>query len=281
LAHATRIPPKVGIKRRKSGYPLEHRDLSWQDWGMSKNTAIVLAAGKGTRMQSDLPKVLMPVCGRPMIDYVLDALLAGGVDRIIAVVGYRADMVRAAINGRSGVEFALQTEQLGTGHAVMACRNVLADYKGPVLVVTGDAPLMRVESVAALLDEFARRPAACVLGTAYKDDPGGLGRVLRDVGGNFVGIIEHRDATPEQRQITEVNMSYYVFDCRSLLGALDQVRPDNRQGEYYITDVPGLLVAQDKEVRALPVLKPCEALGINTLEELAAVEAELNRGSGT
>jgi bifunctional UDP-N-acetylglucosamine pyrophosphorylase / glucosamine-1-phosphate N-acetyltransferase len=244
---------------------------------MYKNTAIVLAAGKGTRMQSDLPKVLVPVCGRAMIDYVLDALAAGGVDRTIAVVGYRAEMVQAAINGRPGIEFSVQTEQLGTGHAVMACRSLLTDHDGPVLVVTGDAPLMQVESVAALLDEFARRRAACVLGTAHKADPGGLGRILRDAGGNFVGIIEHRDATPQQRQITEVNMSYYVFDCRELLGALDHIRPNNRQGEYYITDVPGVLAAQGKEVRALPVLKPCEALGINTLEELAAVEVELSR----
>jgi bifunctional UDP-N-acetylglucosamine pyrophosphorylase / glucosamine-1-phosphate N-acetyltransferase len=243
---------------------------------MFKNTAIVLAAGKGTRMRSDLPKVLMPVCGRPMIDYVLDALTAGGVDRIIAVVGYRAELVRAAIDGRPGVEFALQTEQLGTGHAVMACRNLLADQQGPVLVVTGDAPLMQVESVAALLKEFARRPAACVLGTAYKDEPGSLGRILRDADGDFAGIIEYRDATPQQRQITEVNMSYYVFDCQDLLGALDKIRPDNQQGEYYITDVPGLLVAQGKEVRALPVLKPCESLGINTLDELAAAEAALS-----
>jgi bifunctional UDP-N-acetylglucosamine pyrophosphorylase / glucosamine-1-phosphate N-acetyltransferase len=247
---------------------------------MCKNTAIVLAAGKGTRMQSDLPKVLVPVCGRPMIDYVLDALAAGGVDRIIAVVGYRAELVRTAIDGRAGVEFAVQTEQLGTGHAVMACRDLLTDHDGPVLVVTGDAPLMQVDSVAALLKDFARRPAACVLGTVHKTDPGGLGRILRDAGGNFVGIIEHRDATPQQRQITEVNMSYYVFDCQDLLGALDKIRPNNRQGEYYITDVPGLLTAQGKEVRALPVLKPCEALGINTLEELAAVEAELSGTNG-
>lgn len=242
---------------------------------MSQNTAIVLAAGKGTRMKSDLPKVLMPICGRPMIEYVLDALTKGGVDRVIAVVGYRAELVRDTINGRAGVQFALQTEQLGTGHAVMMCRELLADYAGPVLVVTGDAPFMQPDSVAALLKEYHRRPAACVLGTAHKDNPEGLGRILRDANGQFVGIIEHRDATDEQRRITEVNMSYYVFNCRDMLATLDQIRPNNRQGEYYITDVPGLLIAQGKEVRALPALKPCESLGINTVEELAAVEAEM------
>jgi bifunctional UDP-N-acetylglucosamine pyrophosphorylase / glucosamine-1-phosphate N-acetyltransferase len=245
--------------------------------GMNQNTAIVLAAGKGTRMKSELPKVLMPICGRPMIEYVLDALAEGGVNRVIAVVGYRAELVRDTINGRAGVQFALQTEQLGTGHAVMMCHDLLADYGGPVLVVTGDAPLMQSDSVAALLKEYHRRPAACVIGTAHKDNPEGLGRILRDASGEFVGIIEHRDATEEQRRITEVNMSYYVFHCRDLLATLDQIRPNNRQGEYYITDVPGLLVAQGKEVRALPALKPCESLGINTLEELAAVEAEMCR----
>ena len=244
---------------------------------MSETTAIVLAAGKGTRMKSELPKVLLPVCGRPMIEYVLDALTKGGVDRVIVVVGYRAEMVRALVDGRADVEFALQTEQLGTGHAVMMCQGLLADCDGPVLIVAGDAPLMQADSVVALLRDYRRRPAACVLGTAQKGDPGGLGRILRDARGNFVGIIEHRDATPEQRQITEVNMSCYVFNCRDLLGVLDHIRPDNRQGEYYITDAPGVLAAQGKEVRALPVLKPCEALGINTIEELAAVEAELGK----
>jgi bifunctional UDP-N-acetylglucosamine pyrophosphorylase/glucosamine-1-phosphate N-acetyltransferase/UDP-N-acetylglucosamine pyrophosphorylase len=244
---------------------------------MHPTTAVVLAAGKGTRMKSDLPKVLMPVCGRPMLHYVLDALTLGGVSRIIAVVGYRAELVRAAVDGRPGVQFALQTEQLGTGHAVMACRELLADCDGPVLVVTGDAPLMQSASVAALLADYRRQPAACVLGTAHKDDPSGLGRIVRDGQGNFVGIVEQREATPEQLRITEVNMSYYVFRCSDLFAAMGDVRPDNRQGEYYVTDVPGLLVARGKEVRALPVLQPCESLGINTIDELAEAEAEMRR----
>ncbi len=264
-----------GHSKKSPHRPLEDHGRSWQDWGMNQTTAIVLAAGKGTRMKSDLPKVLMPICGRPMIDYVLDALVEGGIQRIITVVGYRADLVREAIDGRSNVDFALQSEQRGTGHAVMMCRDLLADVEGPVLIVTGDAPLMQPDSVAALLEDYARRPAACVLGTAYKDDPGGLGRIVRDAAGKFVGIVEERDATPEQRQINEINMSYYVFNCSDLLGALDRIRPNNTQGEYYITDAPGLLVAEGKEVRALPALKPCEALGINTIEELAAVELEL------
>lgn len=244
---------------------------------MAQKTAIVLAAGKGTRMKSDLPKVLVPVCGRPMIEYVLDALANGGVQRVITVVGYRAELVEAAVNGRPNVEFALQTEQLGTGHAVMMCREQLAGFDGPVLIVTGDAPLMQSESIATLLAEYDRQPAACIMGTVVSDNPGSLGRIVRNATGDFERIVEYRDATDAERQICEVNMSCYVFHCPDLLATLDAIRPNNNQGEYYITDVPGLLKAQGKEVRALPVLKPCEGLGINTFDDLAIVEAEMKR----
>ena len=244
---------------------------------MTQKVAVVLAAGEGTRMKSELPKVLVEVCGRPMIQYVLDALADGGIQRTIAVVGYRAELVRSALDGRHRLEFALQTEQLGTGHAVMACRELLAGHEGPVLVVAGDSPMMQSDSVAALLAEFDRRPAACILGTAHKKNPAGLGRIVRDAEGNFRAIVEEKDATGQQRRITEVNMSYYVYNCRDLLRALDHIRPDNVQGEYYITDCPGLLVARGKEVRALDVLQPCEALGINTLEELDIVEEAMTK----
>jgi bifunctional UDP-N-acetylglucosamine pyrophosphorylase / glucosamine-1-phosphate N-acetyltransferase len=244
---------------------------------MNDTLAVVLAAGKGTRMKSDLPKVLVPVCGRPMIDYVLDALSAGGVGRIVVVVGYRSELVREVLNGWKNLNFALQAQQLGTGHAVMVCRDLLADHIGPVLVVAGDAPLMQADSVAALLTEFRRKPAACVIGTAYAENPVGLGRVVRDKDGNFLGIVEHRDASESQRQIKEVSMSYYVFDCQNMLDALNYIRADNDQGEYYITDLPGVFLSRGFEVRAVPVLKPCEVLAINNMDELAAVEAELRK----
>jgi len=242
---------------------------------MSEKVAVVMAAGQGTRMKSELPKVLVEVAGRPMVEYVLDALIAGGVERTIVVVGYRAETVREALADRYDVEFALQTEQLGTGHAVMACRPLLADHDGPVMVVTGDSPLTQADSIERLLAESERQPAACILGTAHKENPHGLGRIVRDAEGRFAAIVEEKDATDEQRRITEVNMSYYVFNCRELLPALDEIRADNAQGEYYITDAPGVMVSQGKEVRALPVLKPCEALSINTVDELAVVEAAM------
>ncbi|MBN2475909.1 MAG: NTP transferase domain-containing protein [Pirellulales bacterium] len=245
---------------------------------MSEPLAVVLAAGKGTRMKSDLPKVLVEVCERPMIEYVLDALAAGGVRRIVVVVGYRAELVRDALHDRPAVEFVLQTEQLGTGHAVMASREVLEGHDGPVLVVTGDSPMMRAESVEALLAEFDRHDAACILGTAHRKDADGLGRIRRDAEGHFLGIVEEKDCTPQQRLITEVNMSYYVFDCRELLQSLGHIRDDNAQGEYYVTDCPGVLIAQGKDVRALDVLDPVESLGVNTIEEIAVVEAAMRGG---
>ncbi len=242
---------------------------------MGKRIGLVMAAGKGTRMKSDLPKVLFPVCGRPMIEYVLDALEEAGVERIVVIVGYRSDLVKETLASRAGLEFVEQTEQLGTGHAVMVCRDALIDHDGLVFVIAGDSPMIQAESVRTLLDDFDREPAACILGSAVKDEPFGLGRIVRDGAGQFTGIVEERDATEGQKAITEVNMSYYVFRCPDLLEALDQIRPDNSQGEYYITDVPGVCLGQKKPVRALPVLKPCEVLSVNTVDELAIVEAAM------
>lgn len=239
---------------------------------MSGAIAIVMAAGKGTRMKSELPKVLVPVCDRPMLDYVLDALEAAGVARSVVVVGYRADDVRATVGHRPGVAFALQAEQNGTGHAVMCAREQFSAHDGAVLVVAGDSPMMQSDSLRSLLAEFEKSRPACLLGTATKDDPRGLGRVVRDPQGRFQGIVEEKDATEEQKRIKEVNLSCYVFNARDLLWALDRLRADNAQQEYYITDCPGLLLAAGRDVRALNVLKPCESLSINNMEELAVVE---------
>ena len=241
---------------------------------MSKRLAIVLAAGMGKRMQSDLPKVLFPVCGRPMVHFVLDALDAAGVDRTLVVVGHKAELVRAELAARR-VEFVEQSERLGTGHAVKMCRDKLVDHDGPVLIVAGDSPLIQRDSVAQLLAEFDRARPACILGTLHKDNPAGLGRIVRDAAGRFAGIVEEKDATEAQRRITEVNMSTYVFAGPELIHTLDLLRNDNQQREYYLTDCPGILRREGKDVRALPVLKPCESLSINTLDELKTVETEM------
>jgi len=238
--------------------------------------AIVMAAGKGTRMKSELPKVLFQVCGRPMLFYVLDALEAAGIEEIITVIGYRGDLVREAIQDRKGIRFAEQKEQLGTGHAVMMCRDILKDTNDPVMVIAGDSPMIQASSVNALFDEYNKiGNASCILGTIHKDNPFGMGRILRDAKGNFTGIVEERDATEEQKKITEINMSYYLFNTPDMLNALDGLKTNNNQHEYYITDIPAILLGQNKKVYALPVLKPVECLGVNTLDDLAVVEAEM------
>jgi bifunctional UDP-N-acetylglucosamine pyrophosphorylase/glucosamine-1-phosphate N-acetyltransferase/UDP-N-acetylglucosamine pyrophosphorylase len=244
---------------------------------MSKPAAIVMAAGKGTRMKSDLPKVLFPVGGRAMIEYVLDALADVGVERVVVVVGYRADLVRQTLANRRGVEFVEQSPQLGTGHAIMVCRQALAGHHGPILILTGDTPLVQPATLRAMFEDFERTRPACLMGTAIKENPAGLGRVVRDAAGNFLAIVEQKDATPEQRDVREVNMSYYLFDASQLWHALDRITSDNAQREYYITDCPGILKQEGKDVRALCVLAPCETLSVNTMEELVEVEAELSK----
>jgi bifunctional UDP-N-acetylglucosamine pyrophosphorylase/glucosamine-1-phosphate N-acetyltransferase/UDP-N-acetylglucosamine pyrophosphorylase len=240
---------------------------------MRDAVAIVMAAGKGTRMKSELPKVLFPLCGRPMVEYVLDALDEAGIGRVLPVVGYRADLVREKLAGRPNLEFVEQREQLGTGHAVMVCREALAGHTGPVLIVTGDSPMVQSRSLGKLLAEFEARRPACLLGTAHKENPHGLGRIVRDAEGGFLGIVEEKDATPEQRLITEVNMSCYVFGGDDLRFALDRITNENAQHEYYITDCPKILRAAGRPIEALSVLEPRESLSINNLDELALVES--------
>src|SRR3954471_3232445 len=242
---------------------------------MNDTIAVVLAAGLGTRMKSDLPKVLVQVLGRPMIEYVLDALGKAGIGKTIIVVGYRADDVKQTLAGRKETEYALQAERLGTGHAVKMAQPLLMGHGGPVVVVAGDSPMIQAASLRKLLEHFKRERPACLLGTLHKANPFGLGRIVRDASGDFSGIVEEKDATDEQRRITEVNMSTYIFSGPDLLYALDHLKNENRQKEYYLTDCPGILKAQGKLVQALPVLQPCEALSINNMDELAEVEAEM------
>lgn len=245
--------------------------------------AVVLAAGKGTRMGSDLPKVLHEAAGKPLVTWVLEALAAAGVRDRIVVVGYGADVVKRALSGMPRVSFALQREQRGTGDAVAAAVDAIhaltaADPPGthrPVVIVCGDSPMLRVESVTGLLAEWAARNAACLLGTAVTVDPTGLGRIVRDATGRFQRIVEEKDATAAERAITEVNMSTYVFEAGALLRALADLRPDNAAGEYYITDCPGMLLQQGCIVDAVACLDASETLSVNTPEQLAAVAAAL------
>jgi len=240
---------------------------------------IILAAGKSTRMKSALPKVLHEVCGRPMIELVLDAARAAGVSQIVAVVGHRADLVQAQLAPHADVEFALQSEQKGTGHAVMMCRETLASHNGPVLVLAGDTPQLRSESLTGLLQAQAETGAAAVIGTTETEANQGLGRIVRDAAGDFERIVEEKDATPEQKRIREINTGCYAFDAQSLLSALDRIRPDNNQAEYYLTDCPLVLKKDGKRVVAANVFDVREAMGVNTRAQLADVTRSIQEST--
>jgi bifunctional UDP-N-acetylglucosamine pyrophosphorylase/glucosamine-1-phosphate N-acetyltransferase/UDP-N-acetylglucosamine pyrophosphorylase len=202
------------------------------------------------------------------------------VNRIVVVVGYMAALVKKELADEKGLQFVVQSEQLGTGHAVKMCEKHLTVHEGPVLILAGDSPMVQVSSLRSLITEFGHKFRACLLGTGHKDNPAGLGRIVRDKDGEFSGIVEEKDATPKQRAITEVNLSTYVFRPDALLSSLQKLTANNKQGEYYLTDCPGVLKADGQRVDALCVLQPSEALSINTKEELAAVEAEMKKTLG-
>lgn len=235
------------------------------------NYAVILAAGKGTRMKSQKHKVLHPVCGKPMIDHVLDRLAEIGVQETIVVVGHLKEKIEAHVGERS--QFVHQKEQLGTAHAVMQTRSHLADKTGSTLILNGDHPLFTQETLAQLLLAHEESGAAATLLTAHLTDATGYGRILRNVDGEVEGIIEHKDATDEQRRITEVNTGTYLFDNQKLFAALNDVTNDNAQGEYYLPDVFGILKAQGERIQAVSVEDNREAMGINDRYQLAEAES--------
>ncbi|MEM6688263.1 MAG: NTP transferase domain-containing protein [Planctomycetota bacterium] len=237
--------------------------------------AVVLAAGKGTRMKSELPKVLCEVVDRPMIHFVIEALRRSGVERIIVVVGYQAELVRESLADISDLVFVEQTEQLGTGHAVQMCRDEISGHSGPTIVVAGDSPLIQSDSLSKLLKLFHENEYALLLGTLIKDDPTGLGRIVRDSESQFIGIVEQKDASDAELAITEVNMSTYLFHTPDLLDSLGRLSNDNAQNEYYLTDLAKLLREAGRPVEASPVLQPCEALSINNPQELELVDQKM------
>jgi bifunctional UDP-N-acetylglucosamine pyrophosphorylase/glucosamine-1-phosphate N-acetyltransferase len=236
-----------------------------------ETAAVILAAGQSTRMQSDLPKVLHEVCGRPMLAYALEACREAGVSRLVVVVGYGKEQVIEAFAGRSDITFVEQAEQKGTAHAVLCCREVLDGFAGQILVIAGDMPLVRAGTPKALLAENARTGDGLTLATTVLDDPTGYGRVVRDEQGRLQAIVEHKDCTPEQLAISEVNPSYYCFDGAVVFDALSKVRNDNAKGEYYITDAVGILAADGRGAGAIAALPTAEATGINSRADLAVV----------
>ena len=234
---------------------------------MTQRNAIILAAGKGTRMKSKLYKVLHQVCGKPMVAHVLDQLEAAHIDNVITVVGYGAEAVEEAVGDRA--KFVLQKQQLGTGHAVMQVADLLADLDGQTLVVSGDTPLFTADTFTKLFEYHTQRKAAVTILTSQAPDPTGYGRIVRNEVGIVERIVEQKDATKEEQAIHEINTGVYCFDNRKLFAALKLLKNNNAQGEYYLTDVIGILKEQDEVVTAYRMKNFDESMGVNDRVALA------------
>ena len=234
--------------------------------------AIVLAAGKGTRLQagdSDVPKVMRTACGKPLLWYVLDALSFVEKKDIIIVVGYKKDMITDTFKGYT---FAEQSEQLGTGHAVMAAATEISGFEGSVLVCYGDMPAVRRRTFEDLIRTHFEQANDCTILTGESSIPLPYGRVQRDHNGGFLHIVEDRDCTPEQRMITELNSGVYVFQTPLLFSALRHLRTENIQGEYYLTDVPAIMRRSGAKAGLYKRDLSDEILGVNTPEQLVQIE---------
>ncbi len=237
--------------------------------------AVILAAGKGTRMKSDLPKVLHELAGRPLLDHVLDTSLAAGIDRQVVVVGHKASLVEE-ICGRDGVEFVLQEPQLGTGHAVQMAVPALRNG-GYCVVLAGDVPLLRTETLRRLVEGTISSGASAVVLTCVVDDAGAYGRIIKNEQGQVQKIVEAVDASPEELAVGEYNTGVFCYQTEKLIEALENLTTDNKQGEYYLTDTVAWLVEQGQPVGVVTTEDPDEVVGINTVDELAGAEKLLAR----
>ena len=244
---------------------------------MSERVAIILAAGVSSRMNTQVAKVLHEVCGRPMLAYVLDACRSAGVSKIFVVIGYGGDQVIKRFGDAEDIVWVEQKEQKGTAHAVLCCKEHLEDFDGETMVLCGDGPLIRGETLKILTEKHHAEQASVTLATALMDDPTGYGRIVRDVYGNIQGIVEDSDCTREQLGIKDVNPSYYLFNNRALFEALANIKPDNVKGEYYLTDALALLIAGGRKVVAITAVRPEDAMGVNSRGQLSTASKIMQR----
>lgn len=237
--------------------------------------AVVLAAGKGTRMKSVLPKVLHQVCGKPMLGHVMDTVASAGVTKTVVVAGFGYDQVVSFIGDRAKV--VLQREQLGTAHALIQAEHEFTETSGDLLVVCGDTPLLRDSTLRQLARYHSDTGAVATLLTAKMDNPTGYGRVIRTESGSVARIVEQKDASPEELQVREINTGVYCFRIAGLFDVLNQITPTNAQGEYYLTDVIQIFVEKGLTVQAVVMEDGQEVQGINDRNQLAKAEGELRR----
>jgi bifunctional UDP-N-acetylglucosamine pyrophosphorylase/glucosamine-1-phosphate N-acetyltransferase len=237
----------------------------------NSTTALILAAGEGTRMKSDMAKVLHKICGKPMVHYVIDSVREAGVSRILVVIGYRAETVEDELE-IEGVEFVLQRERLGTAHAVLAAREKLKSFDGTLIVLTGDTPLLESSTLRNLVNFHEDQNASATVLTAVLGDATGYGRIIRDEQQRFVEIVEHDDADEKAKKVREINSGIFCFDCQKLFSVLGEVKRDNIQGEYYLTDIVSIFMGRSWTVETFIVENSVQVVGVNNLEQLQYVE---------
>lgn len=235
-------------------------------------SALILAAGAGTRMKSAKPKVAHEIMGKPLVRWVVDAVRAAGIDSVVGVVGHAREQVEPLL---ADCVTVVQEEQLGTAHAVLVAREALAGRKGSLVVLTGDSPLVRPSTIEGLVRAREEAGAAVVVLTMIADDPTGYGRIVRGPAGDVEAIVEQKDCSADQALITECNSGFYCFDIEFLFSALEEVSTDNAQGEYYLTDVLGIAHDRGERVVGLVADDPAECLGVNSRRQLAEATGAL------
>jgi len=236
---------------------------------------IILAAGKGKRMKSDLPKVMHKLNGKPLVDWVVNTALKSGSERVIAVVGHGRELVMKHLEGR--VEFAIQEEQLGTGHAVLMAESMLRKFTGDILILSGDVPLLKADTIRDLVELHRKEGNSCTMITCIFDNPYGYGRIVRGEAGEVVDIVEERDANQQQRNIREINSGIYLVKARELFQSLKTLDMDNAQREYYLTDIVAKFVEKGLRVGGYVVKDPIEISGVNSIDQLRKLEKEFIR----
>jgi bifunctional UDP-N-acetylglucosamine pyrophosphorylase/glucosamine-1-phosphate N-acetyltransferase len=243
--------------------------------------AIILAAGKGTRMNSDLPKVAHVVAGKPIVWWVVEAARHASADPIVLVIGHGGEVVRDIFRSNDGdIRYVVQDRQLGTGHATLCAEPALKNFTGDVVVLAGDGPLIRAETINIMRQRHVESRAAATLATAVIDDPTGYGRVIRDSNHRFAEIVEHKNASDAQRKINEIYPSYACFDAAQLFAMLHELKPNEASGEYYVTDIPAMLRQRHQTVELVDAVPPEDVLSINTPQQLAEVDAILRARMG-
>jgi len=234
---------------------------------MKDTAVIIMAGGKGKRMKSNLPKVLHDLAGKPIINYVLDTVNKLKAERKIIIVGYKSEKIRELIEDK--IEYTEQTKQLGTAHAVLQTKRLLSDFKGDVLVLSGDVPFLTIDTLKKFIKHHKNNSFCCTLITTVLENPQGYGRIIRDEEGKIKGIIEEADLPKDKRGINEINAGIYCFNKEHLFQALEKITPDNKQGEYYLTDTIEILLKKGLDIGNILLEDYSEILGINTRIELA------------